>query len=406
MIGLLLTLAVVFFVLFKKYYTPKYQWYPDYRKKTEQPYGLSLLYKVISDQHKKVDVYTQHTLLSLDTNDYHASFIAIGNDFFPDSTEGAHLMQYVEKGNCVFIASDYSPMEVISRFVPIGDTIHSYSEIYDSVATAQFVDDSLRPLPGSFRFVYQFLKDTIRTNWNGYKAFYVKDTLMQYSVKPFGLINKHLYTSFTIPHGKGQFVIQSCPVLFTNYYFRQKAGFDYVSKHLALLYKDKIHWYDPTSEKTEYSQHGGAVNNPLKLFFSHRSLRWAWYVFLVTVFLYLVFRSKREQRIIPILPVNENTSVEFTKAIGSLYFKSNNHRRMAQEMYLVFMAEARNRYFLSPNLSEEEMITQISVRSGIALNTIHKLFKQFSQLRESTDVSSDDIESLHNAIEYYHKKRK
>lgn len=405
--ALLILGGVVLFVYYKKHYFPKYNWYPDYRKKSDQPYGLKLMFDLLKEQKDGVTVFSSNEYLELDTTLVNTNFITVGNEFFPDSINGVHLLKYVENGNCLFISSEYAPLEIITHFVPIGDTIHGYADMYDSIVHVNFTQDSLMPFREDLRFHHQFLKDTTSRGWTFYEQSYFNDTLAQYGFVPISNCNKQYYGGFYINHGKGKIVVHANPFLFTNYCLTQKNGYKHLANFMSMLNKGPIYWDDPLGNQSRHGNNEhGTMQNPLRFLFSNDSFRWAWYVFLITVLLYLLFRSKREQRIIPILPVNTNASIEYTKAIGTLYFQTKNHQPLAHELYIVFMAEVRNRYNLPPDLPEQELVSQLSTRSGIAQNVIYNLFKQFKRLREDKESTSDDLIALYKSIENYHKKRK
>ena len=51
---------------------------------------------------------------------------------------------------------------------------------------------------------------------------------------------------------------------------------------------------------------------------SQPALRITWRLMLLGLLLYLIFKGKREQRIIPIIKKPENTTVEFAQSISSV----------------------------------------------------------------------------------------
>jgi hypothetical protein len=192
--------------------------------------------------------------------------------------------------------------------------------------------------------------------------------------------------------------------LFTNFSLCRQDGYLHANNFLAQLHKGSTYWEDPHL-RSNSSGMVSAHNNPLQLLFSHPHLKWGWYVFLAAVVLYLVFRSKREQRIIPLMPVNANSSIEYTKAIGTLYFKNKGHHHIANEMYIIFLSEVRSRYNISTDMAEEELTDQLSLRSGLSKRVLASLFKKFGKARQN-EAGENDLLNLYDAIEYYHKKRK
>src|SRR5688572_13359389 len=105
--SLLIVLLVAAFIYYKNTYFPKYNWSPDYRINSEQPYGLKLFYSTIKNDHTTTIVYNQSYHV-LDTNSTNSNFVFVGEDFYIDSAAASAIIKFVEKGNNVLISSNYS----------------------------------------------------------------------------------------------------------------------------------------------------------------------------------------------------------------------------------------------------------------------------------------------------------
>lgn len=402
LILLALALAVVFlFVYLRQSYLPKYSWYENYSKTSDQPYGLKLFYQVINRQKSPLTILYNRNYQSLDTNQSNANLIYAGYEYDIDSVDAGYLLKFVEKGNRVFVASNIMPLKILREFVPVGDSIYGCTTREDSIIYLSYVDRKL-PYPATLRFNYQRLKDTVTTNWSVYNQTYFTRLENDFGFKPFSYINDTSINAFYIPHGKGRFYFHTNPVLFTNYYLVQEKGYRHTVNILSQLHQGPVIWDEPYTYKPNTD---GAVRSPLKFLFSHPYLKAAWYLLLVTILLYLLFRSKREQRIIPLLPRNENSTIAYVKAIGTLYFKSGEQKFMANEMYMVFLADVRSRYNLVTNIQEADLIKQLATRSGVNIRIIENLFIKFRKVR-SESTSGDDLIELYNAIENFNRKRK
>jgi len=396
-------MVIAAFVYYKNTYFPKYNWNPEYTTSSEQPYGLKLFYSTVKKNQTTTILYNQAYHL-LDTNQTDGNFIFVGDDFYIDSVAALCLLKYVEKGNCALISSNYSPLEVLRNFVPLGDSIFPFSEKRDSVIDVDFTKDTV-PFPKKIKFHYQSFKDAVGTYWSLYSTKYFIDTLLSYRFIPISTLNDSGINAFYIKHGKGKVIVHANPTLFTNYYMVHQNGFEHANNMLSKLHKGPTYWDDHTKVQNKDSR--STHVNPLKFLFSHPYLKWAWYLFLITIILYLVFRSKREQRIIPLMPVNINASVEYTKAIGTLYFQSKGHTHIANEMYILFLADIRARYNLSTDMPELELVEILSIRSGIDKAVLYNLFKKFKFMRSTAEAkSADDVIDLHNSLDNYYKKRK
>jgi len=387
------------FYLYIKQYTPKYNWTEIYKKESDQPYGLKLFYELLESNKKKTHTIKNKFLENLDTTVSNANYVVVGDYLYIDSLRANHILSFAEKGNTVFIATNYAPLEITRMLLPVSDTIYNYGSYEDSIVSVAFDV----PNKENYSFHYQYLKDTTTYGWSAYTTTYFNDTLVNYGFKAISTLNNNI-NCYYFDFGKGKVIIHTNPILFTNYNMIQKNGFDHANKILSNLNNGAIYW-DEISQKpiNTFNENGMPTENPMQFLFSHYTLRWGWYLFLSTVLIYLLFRSKREQRIIPLQPKNTNTSIAYTEAIGVLYFQKGKHQLIANEMYLLLFASFRNKYQIVTTIEEPELINQVAAKSGIEKEKIDTLFKLFRTVRFSPLANSKDLINLHNAVAFYYK---
>lgn len=407
--ALIIFLAVIIlvvggFIYYKNSYLPKYRWSHNYQRNSDQPYGLSLLNKLVKQKASRVVTMQGLDSEKLDTTASGSNMLFVQEQFSADSSDAALILRYAAKGNRVLLATDYSPMEILRTFVPVGDSILGFSYRADSLVTISF-EESYLPYKGRVNFHHRFLKDTTTAEWSFYRRSYLYDTLSAWNFHPVSLLDDSCVNAFYLDVGKGRIVVHCNPLLFTNFYLSTNEGYLHTNNFLSFLQPGPVYWMEPwNGNGNNFPER--EVNNPLRFLFSHRHLKWGWYLFLVSVLLYLFFRSKRRQRIIPLMPVNVNTSIEYTKAIGSLYFQKRSHGQIASEMQLIFLAEVRSRYNIPTDVPDEELVKQLHLRSGLSTQALSNLLKQFRQLQISGSVTESELVRLHDAVDYYHKKRK
>jgi hypothetical protein len=399
----LTTLGIAAYIYYKAQYTPKYSWYENYSRTSKEPYGLEMFYSIIKKKSADTKLIYDNAYYTVDTTITNSNFIFAGSEFYTDSSEAYRFIKYAEKGNCVFIASDESPLEVLSFFVPRNKFIKPYAGKNDSIVHVDFREGNV-PFKENLKFHYQFLKDTAKYYWSFYKKNYFNDTLSSYNFIPLARFADSSVNAFYITRGKGKIIVQANPILFTNYNIIQENGFKHANNFFSLLNSGTTFYSEPYTG--ESSNRYSAARNPLKFLFSNSYSKWGWYLFLTTLLLYILFRSKREQRVIPLLPSTKNFSVEFSKAVSTLYYKSKGHSSIASEMYLLFLSEVRQRYSIDTDIPDTELIEQLSLHSGIHQIVLTNLFGQFRYIRSNKDSSNDDLINLYQSIENYHKTRK
>jgi hypothetical protein len=387
------------FYLFIKQYSPEYHWNEQYHKKSEEPYGLSIFYGLLDQGENNVVNIKRDFNKTLDTNKTNTSYIAVGDFLYVDSLRAAHILKYVEKGNNALLITNSAPLEIARMNVYHHDSITGYFGEFDSLFSVSFIDEGTR---ASRSFHHQNLKDTTGYYWYAYSKTYFYDTLAVDDFEAISEMNKKI-NCYSFNWGKGSVIIHSSPILFTNYNIIQKDGFTNANKILSYLNGGDIYWDEISRRNISENKGVEGETNPLQFLFSHYTLRWGWYLFLFTILIYLLFRTKREQRIIPLLPKNTNSTISYVKAIGVLYFQKGQHKLIANELYTLLLADLRNKYQINTTLKEPELIAQVSVKSGIEEETITALFKHFRKVKYSPMANSKDLINLHNAIEFYYK---
>ena len=86
----------------------------------------------------------------------------------------------------------------------------------------------------------------------------------------------------------------------------------------------------------------------LHFILSKRSLRWAFWLTLILLFLLMfLVESKRKQRPIAEIPALRNASEDFVKTVGRLYFQQKNNQNLAAKMVAAFLENIRSTYNLS-----------------------------------------------------------
>jgi hypothetical protein len=212
-----------------------------------------------------------------------------------------------------------------------------------------------------------------------------------------------------VPYGKGSFYFHTNPIIFTNYYLKTDDGYAYAQKSFSHLNKGKIYWDEFHKVFTTENSGGGSgfSKSPIKLVLANRSLKWAWYLTLSLIGFYIIFFAKRKQRPVPVLEKNVNTSLEFVKTVGTLYFRKNQHRRLIKLKLRYFFSFVRQKYFISTGKINEDLLRKISLKSGIDYELIKKIFAEYNLAnRYDRQIDADDLIRLHALLEHFYKNCK
>jgi hypothetical protein len=135
-------------------------------------------------------------------------------------------------------------------------------------------------------------------------------------------------------------------------------------------------------------------------------MRWAFWIIIAVLLLYVLFEAKRRQRIIPVITPPVNSSVTFAETVGRLYYNKGNHQNLAEKMIQHFLEWVRSRYYLNTNEINETFIRQLTVKSGVAENTVRELVHMIHEVRtHSAGVDETYLARLYTTIQQFYKNR-
>jgi len=213
------------------------------------------------------------------------------------------------------------------------------------------------------------------------------------------------------PYGDGAFYLQTSPIAFTNLYQTKKQGQTYTEIIMAHLPTETIYWDEFSNVPAAIGRNKNWANNdpltpregPLDYILSQPPLAWAWYLLLSLGLLYLLFRAKRRQRMIPVLAPNRNTSLEFISTIGRLHFTGKNHRRIALQQMDLLESFIRSKYKLSTQDKTETFIKNLSRIAEIEEALLAKMFLIQKNIKSSKFTTDKTLIELHKLTDYFYK---
>ena len=191
-----------------------------------------------------------------------------------------------------------------------------------------------------------------------------------------------------VPYGKGKFFLYlGPPMAFTNYFLKEsQEARSYVATVLSYLPEDRpTVWFVPPTQGED----------TLSFIMSQPQLRAAWHLMLLGFVLYLLFKGKRQQRIIPVIEKPKNTTIEFAQSISSLYYQERDATDMVRKKITYFLDQVRQRYYLDTQQINEDFATKLANKSGKDRDLVQQIvgtiihFEQTQQAQEETLTQLD-----------------
>ena len=116
----------------------------------------------------------------------------------------------------------------------------------------------------------------------------------------------------------------------------------------------------------------------------------------------MIFNAKRKQRIVNIINPLKNTTVDFTKTIGNLYYETKDHDNLIEKKITYFLEYIRRVYYLDTQILDDKFVKNLSLKSGKDQVNVKKLVNQIAYLKAKTPCNESDLLRLNKAIEDFY----
>ena len=425
--GLLLIGMIWYFVQEKSQF---YNWSQEFDTEGEHPYDMKILYNVL-DGRFNFKVLSERVTKELpidETVTNKITYLYIGE--MPEYTEEEawHLRDFVKSGgNAFLITKDIqdSLAEILIYPEDCGSATTWNGKNLDVYTEKVYAGLNHKSLNEHY-YQYQYVKNEYSTKFRWEyipEGAFCNSDKRENPIAALGTFalpdkkNKTYINFIRLKVGKGYFYFHTNPIMFTNMYMVDSAGFEYGNYVFSHISTDNVFWdresmYPPQNGTNKRRDKTNIpVQSPLDYIFSQPSLRWSWFLFVILGVVFVLFGAKRRQRKIPVLQQNRNTSLEFVETIGSLYFQQQDHIGIAKKQMHLFLAHIRQRYNLVTRDLDDKLINRIATRSKVDVQIIHDIFIEYFRLRKImqkpySNISAKTLNNFYLLIERFHNEVK
>ncbi len=372
-------------------------WSPTYGVKDKIPFGMYVFNEEAPSLFgQKVNRITQTAYeyfepkydydSLVNTYTIRGTILSISDQYLIDDESTQELLYFAQHGNKVFISSKSFPKKLMdslkfnysSKFMGLGK-----DSIFTMLANPHLGNKKYDITVGAGNSYFEKI-DTLKMTVLGYHA-NTKEKLVNF---------------IKVPYGKGEFYLHTQPTVFTNYHLLKGNDAEYTAKILSYT-EGEIFWLQKNLSGEIVS------NSPMRYILSQPALKAAWFIFLLGMLTFFIFNAKRKQRIVPIIKPLENTTVDFTKTIGNLYFQEGNHDNIIEKKIIYFLEKIRTDYLLDTTVMDENFEKKLQQKSGKKPEDIRRVVHLINQRRKSYHQSIEsDLIALNTAIEKILAKEK
>lgn len=210
---------------------------------------------------------------------------------------------------------------------------------------------------------------------------------------------KKVPTAVSVPYGKGEVIFVSSPLLFTNYGMLEGNTSVYIFRLMSYL-ADLPVYRTEAYVKTDAML--VAEQSPFREFIKRPPLRWALYLALLGVALFMIFTARRRQRVIPIMSKPANRSLEFIQLIGTLYYQRKDHVDLVRKKFKLFAEELRKTagVDISDVNTDDREYLLLAEKTGMNSDRLKKVIRQIRLVLHSEgNISVEEMRSLIDAMD-------
>lgn len=323
-------------------------WNESYRYNKKQPYDLYALYELMEARPEGLLFMEDSLSILEEMEESTANYVFIGDYAYYNERSVTQLLDFVERGNTAFIAANDLP-EDLARHLFGDDCYYSFYDDSERIGMLQLDTVTLQLGEEGRDYtlynIYNYEPHNRPTRYlNGGM---LCDTLLDNEV--LGTLDYYNVNFTRLGWGEGSFYFHNNPVFFTNYYLIDSLQHEYAEASLAILNGGPVYW-DETSRvppsvarqrnRQANNNQGQGYNGGRNLLTGNEALSYiqeqpplalAWYTLLLATLLYVIFRGKRRQRIIPIVHRRENSSKRFIDTISRLVYQKGHHIALARQ---------------------------------------------------------------------------
>lgn len=364
-------------------------WNPSYASTDKIPLGTLVLYKELERNFsvQPIDIPPYEFLLS---EPKQGSYLLINNQLNFDDAELEKLLEWVTRGNTAFFAAEsFSPNLLdtleLDISVEVPDSGISSKPMFNLSDPAFKAEEAYLYNQETYHFTFAKV-DSTRHSVIGVSQLYNDELEITNPQENF----------LEVPFGEGSIFLHSSPQVFTNAFILDNENNSYIERVLAYLPQQSQLYWDA------YYKAGKSFHtSPLNILLNTRTLKWAYYCFLIGSILFVIFEGKRKQRSIPIIEPPKNQSFEYTGTLSQLYVEKNDYTGIARKKMTYFMSYIHSQYGLNPSKINQEFLENIQSKSGVSKVDIRELFDLIVRLRHGKRVTKEELLNLNRKIESF-----
>ncbi len=383
---LYISAAFGLFVVVKLLSPKQYNWNVTYSHEDKNPFGAFALNELLPSLFSEKGIrHSYKTIYEMrDSLRNRENILIVCSNFSGGKEDSDVLLGHVAGGGTAFISAQY----FLGHFA---DTLglQTYDSFFNGGDIFKTKDSTVLKFSNislDTTQLYFYRRDNIHNYFNRFDT--TRTTVIASN-------DKHQPVTIRMKWGRGNFILNSTPLAFTNIYLLANKNNEFLSKTLSYLPAGPVEW-------TEFYHMGRMeIGTPLRFVLTNEPLRWAYYLTIAALFLFMIFEMKRKQKIIPVIEPLANTTLDFVTTIGNLYYQSAEHKNIAEKKIQFFIEQVRTRYWLNANQRDKVFIETLARKSGKPEEDVKRLMDVISAIQAKKVISKEELIEFNKQMENF-----
>lgn len=365
--------------------------------KDKKPGGCYVFYKVLSEFYSvnvKPLIVTKPFAATYkkdkDLGSGYNLYVLVSKNLYATKQDVADMISFVTAGNQLFLAVSNPDSLLLEKLHLKTESDSAY--LYYQGSEQHYVNPSLAPdtlfqrngIPGGRHFT---------------KIDSAKTTILgtDYQNRP-NLIKINV--------GDGSILFSLQPSTVTNYFLMHDKNMASLEHELSYsnYYQDHVYW-DEFYKYQDYRQSDSDFSE-WQVLMRYPAMRWAVWLALLLLVMYILFEGKRRQRIIPDKPVLANNSMEFVNALGQLYYHQHDNGNLGRKIVQQWLEFIRTRYYLNTSYLNDTFSNTLAHKSGIPLEKVHSILNSIHHIQLSDQVTDEELKTFYKNIQAFYLNTK
>ncbi len=366
----------------------KTDWDLSLKPEDRKPFGTFVFDSLMRHRFGTEYLNTQKTLYRIQDESYKTKTVIVLADYLNLQKDDLHeIKRGAAQGNHYIIAAnDFS------------ETIcDSFQLRYDRTIISPFSGDKNKEEKSLVRLMNNdFVLDSLdieKKMCSGF--FYIKEKKQEMLIS-----NNFKPVAVRYRIDSGSVIICSSPYFFTNYFLLHDHYAKITNYLLTGIQSEEVYF------ASRYLIPEKQNDSIFKHIFEVPALKYIFCLLLVLSAAFMLFSSKRRQRIIPVIEPLKNNTLEFIKLIGRIYFLKKNHSDLCIKKFHYLKDYLSRTHQINFNTTDQEHIYNvIATKTGIDIPEVKKLFARMDFIiQNKTRISEKDLHLLIEEMEKYYLK--